>query len=615
MTKRVTMSAIAVSLLAATAANGGAFKTVNKPYTIAQEVLMSKDLPNQDVNITRLLRGAVYTSHVGGGGSVNDPSMTLGLDRADLNVPPMFETENIPAFCYEDPTNTETGYTAITVYDHTEAATNPGEYNKLVFRSFSNGDAVSNANDYTLMAIKNEGNASCISSPGWEMFAEFGSSCDVTTSATVKLWNANTVTADNNAQLDTATDTGLVDYQREFTITLAAKTFGEIKVAEAVDVANGAAPIVDHAHRSPNQDYNTTVADIHANAPDTPLRYWLLPHNTGFSIGRYDYYGSDFSMQAQQADPIAWYVSVAPQGMGPNQIDYSVQVNNTNRVHLYTKMDGYEPDTEHQGVEVWAWYTNSGNVVPQFDCNQSHNSIVCDQDGLPNASGYGYMGIGWIGGLQDQSVAPINPTDFTSIIEFASDRTGGKLVQVWPFDYESGEACPAKLEAENTGYWQFGGYHAMVSAKYNERVSTVLRISNGLNEGFGDRNSITEPTPAHSYNPQSGNYDAYVGYNDQTNIARAADVYFRVTTEDGKEYAVYDADWKIEPNSTKVIKLLDIMKKVNPTFTENSTFMGSLEIFINNDAKNITIDALENVKGSTDSRTLNVKEMQTLVSF
>jgi hypothetical protein len=605
MTRSIKMSVAAVAVMAASSAMAGTLTTVHKPFTIAQEVLLSHTLTNRDdINVSRLFQNADYKATLPAGGSVNDPSMLLGMTGADLSVAPANETANIPAFCYADPTNTDTGFTAVTVYDHTEQDTSAAD--KLVFRSFGTGDAVSSNNHYFLMQIPNEGNASC-QEASWTMYAHFLTECDPSSDAELTLWNANTIGSDPNA-LDTATDADIVDWQREFTITLAAKTFGEIKVDEFVDVRNAEAPIVDHAERTPNQDVNTTTADIHVTAPDTPLAYWLLPHSGNLrrlEAGTYNYYG-DIMDLSQQADPIVWYVSIAPQGPGMNQIDYSVQVAGTNHTRIWTTMDGSEPGNVpgwDQGVKVLAWITNAGSLQSVVDCAQNQHSVECEANNQDDASGIGYMGVSWYEGLQNQTEVAINPTDFKSEIFFASDRTDNKEVKVWPFDYASEEACPAALQSEHTGYWQYNGYHAVVAAKNNERVSTVLRISNGLNQNFADRNMLMRPTIAHS---DTQDVDALVGYNDQTNIARTADVYFRVTTEDGQEFAVYSDEWKIAPNSTKVVKLVDIMQQVDPAFTADTPFMGTIEIFVNNDKKNVTVDALENVKGSTDARTLMV---------
>lgn len=607
MTKKIMLSTVAVSMISSMAA-AGTLQLQGTPYTIAEEVVRGGAMSYQMMDISRLMHGAVYTAAIPNGGSVNDPSILLYLSDSDLYVPSQFEQNNIPAFCYEDPTNLLTGYTAIAVYDHTEQYADSSD--QLIFRSFSNTDAVSNNNEYILMEIENAGDTACVE-PTWEMYTSGVADCDPQNDAILELWDANNVQVEY--YIDQAIDAEIFDVIREFTITLAAKTFGEIKVSEWVDVRNGEAPIVDHAERTPNDDASTTTSDIHTYADDTALAYFLLPHDIILNNGYYNYYMDPMDLP-MQADPIAWYISITPADM----IDYSVQTD-SNSWWMHTDFTGTEPGNvpgHDHGVDVMSWWTDAGSLVPGNECSQYATYLDCYQT-MPMVSGNEYFGVAWYGGLQNQTLHAINPSEFESYVEFSNIETTNGYIRIWPYDYNADTYCPAELPAEDTGYWQTGGFHVVVPVKNNARVSSVLRISNGLTQTHTDRLNrvITDYTsPINGDDALMSPEEGIIGWNDETNIARTADVYFRMTNGlTGEVTTVYGGDaWKIGPNMTLAVNVAQIMQMADPAFGDDDLFMGTAEVFVNNDPKNVKVDALENVKGSTDARTLSVNSLEVV---
>lgn len=593
----------------------GSLTPSGSDFTIAEEAL--PNLHNMtDVDITRLFQDLAYTitfnENTVNGGSQQNPSFNVWLSNGNLRVVTDGSMDDTyPTICYQDP---ETGdWNPVGIFDHTEYGASAEGTDMLVFKTVNANNSVSINNTYTFRK-----GMACDPIDGWEQgenpYGEFGpaddlafyaddidgSSCTVDAAIHIATFDSSNT---DRPVLDTANTGGVLTSVKEFHTRLAAKTFGEIKLMEWIDVRDGQAPINDEAG-----DYvqnNSYDDDIHEHVTDpmqpspylaTEAHYYLLPHaninsyyyyTPSYEVGTYQYY-LDMMDMPQQADPIAMYVQVTDAAT----LDYSAQTM-SNHFWWDTNYDNWEPD-DVNGVRNIGWWTNAGSLELVDECDEHNYGVDCDVVYGP-VSGNEFAGIAYVDGLQYQA-ATINWMNSQTRMMFESYRTGGNFnmvdgseIQMWPDD---GACAPETMG--DTGYWQWGGFHAFVPGiveKDGVKQSNI-KIYNGLVQDDTDR-------------LHKGAVAGDLGYNDESNIARAASVYMRLIDDNG--YIVTVDMGTIAANSAMGYnsdEMLTAGQAKNPLFAANGKF--AAEVFVDNDPNAVHVFATQTFDDMTNPRVLPV---------
>jgi hypothetical protein len=164
--------------------------------------------------------------------------------------------------------------------------------------------------------------------------------CSILDIVDLELWDANNQWI--GTPVDTASSAPFFDVVREYSVTLQAKTFGDIKLEEHVEgVDNG-------------------------NIQDD-IGYYVLPHDYPIvDLGVYNYYG-DLMGTEQSADPMAWHADIEA------DLDYRYQDLLGGTVMVYSDTWAYwgadYANINNGNYEVYPWYTD-GNFNISGYCDE-----------------------------------------------------------------------------------------------------------------------------------------------------------------------------------------------------------------------------------------------------
>ena len=603
---------------------------VDKKFIMSDEAAAET---KEDVYVNRLFTDLAYTAGLidVNGDTQRDPSFNLWMNGVGLTVENADANPYAPTWCYVDPienqlidlytimdTNGEHIWVSlfelneVAIYDHTSVD------GKLIFKTTNDNNSVSTGNTYWLRSGSNcaiiDAPHNPYGDPGlWGNNALFyASTTPGCPAGDIQMEVFDSSNTDRDAVDAVATTEVFGETVKEFHTRLVAKTFGEIKLMNWIDVRNSQAPLSDD-----EGDYVSNNAfddDIHEHMTDpqqpvpyaaTDAVYYLLPHSnvgeTGilYDVGTYEYFMDSMDID-QQADPIALYVQVTPGAV----FDYSIQSFYGNNYFLDTNFDNWEPDTPNHGVAVIGWTTRNGGLEVvgnsiQHNTNTTNywsNGVDFWETGLDPIDGHNgfYVGNAWIGGLQFQT-ATINwmnaDSRYTIHNQFRTDSAGHQL---WP---DTTANCEDDNTNGNSGYWQWGGAHKFVPGlveKAGVKQSNV-KIYNGLVQDDTDR----------LHRNQAGE----LGYNDESNIARSASVYMRLIDDNG--YIATADMGMIAANSAQGFgseQMAAAGVAANPAFcggdADNCKF--AAEVFVDNDPNAVHIYATQTFDDMTNARVLPV---------
>ncbi len=212
------------------------------------------------------------------------------------------------------------------------------------------------------------------------------------------------------------------------------------------------------------------------------------------------------------------------------------------------------------------------------------------------------MGMIWTDGMQNQQT-PIQWMNSATVISLDSDRLtplgadGQTRTQIWPdttTGVDGNALCHVKDTKGETGYWQLGGYHAFIPGmSIDTTVFSNLKIYNGLTQDDTDR--------------MQKNISHMQGYNDESNIARAATVVMRLIDDKGRIATIQLEN--INANSARGWLSSDLLTRARTAYGPefggaNGKF--AAEIFVGNDPKSVHIYATKRMSDGSDPIALPV---------
>lgn len=574
MTKKIIVSSVAAAAMVSTVTAGSIDVTVanNASYKVPSELLFKPAMNDVELDFTDFLNDATYvaelttadrTDPVFGtitkvpGLTQNDSSFTLRVtdgvnpDKvADLEVP-----NDVPLLiCDEGSGLSVAQYVPTTngqiIFESTDVApvTDTRDY---VFRM---GDCVTPIDPDEVLLTNID-------------------PCTTQLEFDLLVYDAS-----NGNLVDVARTDITIDHAPEYHLTLTGKTFADIGLFEQIDIADDGsiADATDLTGFQPDEAIEHDYEDF------GPL-YYAYPHTLGDTTGdarnfMYSYY-DDLMAYPQAADPIAWWAVVG--------YDFDYRIQDAGGVDVIVNVMG---NTQHFGglikeglyddpanYDVFSWYSDAG-LIPSADCDERYGYFTCTTTGVffdTTDEEREYVGVAFVGGLQ-ASANEIYPQEFLSTVEVTGGLLGTDVAQVWPTPtYDISTCSVVEPDAADVGYWQWNGDHVVIPGVSAASTNpAVIKIYNGNIQDFDDR------------------YDTYiwdseVGYDDQSNISRAADVIFRLTDDEGNKAMV--TGYSIPADQARAYQattLLADAQAINPDFGANKPKFKA-EVFVNNAPKNV----------------------------